>query len=254
MTLSRSFRKGKRILGKLGDTVFGSLADFLFPPVCRMCEKPMPGTFYLCTDCVRRLARNGSFTWKKGRPGLPDLAGPIYLEGVLTFWLYSEEVEALIHRVKYRGMKNLGRVLGRMAGYRLKSFAEWPENAVLIPVPLHPARERERGFNQSLWIAKGIAEKLGNSLNPELLIRKKNTRSQTRLSAFQRQTNVRDAFRVDKPEHVDGGEFILVDDVLTTGATMNSCARVLKKAGAARIQGITLARPSVKQTGPRHFS
>lgn len=111
----------------------------------------------------------------------------------------------------------------------------------MIPVPLHRARHRERGFNQSEILSEGIARVAGLALAKDILKRKKHTKDQTYLNAQQRTENVRGAFVVTRPERVDGRKIVLVDDVMTTGATLNECARMLQEAGATMIFAATLA-------------
>ena len=112
---------------------------------------------------------------------------------------------------------------------------------MVIPVPLHRARERERGFNQSEVLAEGTSRAMGTALTKGILKRRKNTKDQTYLNAQQRAENVNGAFVVSQPEKVCGKGVILVDDVMTTGATLNECARMLQEAGAAQVLAATLA-------------
>jgi len=112
---------------------------------------------------------------------------------------------------------------------------------LVIPVPLHRARHRERGFNQSDVLAEGISEATSVPLARGALRRKRNTRDQTYLNALQRAENVKGAFAVEEPDRIDGKKVILVDDVMTTGATLNECARTLCAAGALDVFAATLA-------------
>ena len=121
------------------------------------------------------------------------------------------------------------------------------KNAVLVPVPLHPSRQRERGFNQAELLARGLAGSLreagkGPRLETRCLRRTRPTPPQTGLSLAARRENVRGVFAVDHPEVVRDLEAVLVDDVMTTGATLSACAAALKRAGATRVWALTLAR------------
>ena len=114
---------------------------------------------------------------------------------------------------------------------------------IIIPVPLFGIRERERGFNQSLLIARGLFNSAGPSVESRWLIRKKSTRSQTEMGRDERKKNVHQAFEVQMPDKILGKRILLVDDVVTTGATLNECAAELKKAGAKAVYGLTMATP-----------
>jgi len=133
----------------------------------------------------------------------------------------------------------LTEILGRL-GNRLKW--EMPDFDYLIPVPLHPKRLRERGFNQALLLSKTMKGIPPKKIKPGILKRVRHTPPQVRLNPVERRRNVRGAFALKDPEGVRGKSILLVDDVFTTGATVNECARVLKKAGAGRVSVVTLAR------------
>lgn len=154
---------------------------------------------------------------------------------------FDDHYKELIHRFKYGKKIPLGRRLSQRLGETINSGSSFSESDLLIPVPLHKSRYRERGFNQSEIIAEEISKTTGVSLLREGLKRKKNTKDQTNLSPQQREQNVRGAFVVTQPGIINGKNIILVDDVITTGATMNECARMLKQAGAEKILGMTIA-------------
>jgi len=134
-------------------------------------------------------------------------------------------------------------------GQLLSSFAkEWVpdlKDFVIIPVPLHRRRLRERGFNQSLLLARVLASDLGNRLDYLSLIRNRYTQAQTGLKKKERRKNVKDAFSIIHPDAIKDKKILLVDDVFTTGHTVNECARSLKKSGAATVICLTLARTVV---------
>ena len=137
--------------------------------------------------------------------------------------------------------------MGRYSRNFSKDSFSWPEFDLIIPVPLYGGRERERGFNQSLMIAKGFSPAGDFSIEPELLLRKKSTRSQTEMGREERITNVHQAFFVPHPHKIKNKKIMLIDDVVTTGATLNECAFQLKKSGAAVVYGLTIATPLVKE-------
>lgn len=147
-----------------------------------------------------------------------------------------------IHLFKYAGKTHLGDTLG----YLLSLFAEdWlrkTESPVVMPVPLHPRKLRGRGFNQSLLLARHVATRMGFELDFLALRRIKYTLPQTGLKSTERKKNVRRAFECNDQKVLNGRTVLLVDDVATTGSTLNECARVLKRAGAEKIICLVLAR------------
>ena len=148
----------------------------------------------------------------------------------------------LVHELKYRGRR---RIAGRLAAELLAAprIHELLEgDVVLVPVPLHPRKRRERGFNQSELVAAEIASRTGRPLAPRALVRRKDTAPQSDLSAAERRRNVAGAFAVRERARVVGRVVVLVDDVWTTGATARACARILREAGAAQVRLLSLAR------------
>ncbi len=145
-----------------------------------------------------------------------------------------------IHALKYRGIKSLSPVLGELLA---DSLAKRPLPAdLIVPVPLHPRRLRERGYDQSLLLAENLEGRLGIPLARDVLIRHRHTPSQARSkSVLERRRNMEGAFHAT-PGRLEGKNLVLVDDVCTTGATLNACARALKEAGARSVWGVTLAR------------
>jgi competence protein ComFC len=154
---------------------------------------------------------------------------------------FDDYYKELIHRFKYGKKIPLGKRLAQRLGETINDDSNFLGSDFLIPVPLHKSRYRERGFNQSEIVAEEISKITGVSVLKNVLKRKKNTKDQTNLSPSQREENVRGAFVVTKPEVINDKRIILVDDVITTGATLSECARMLKQAGAKEILGMTIA-------------
>jgi len=156
---------------------------------------------------------------------------------------FQPPVQQLIHLLKYKGKRSVGTRLGAMLSQVLQGRPQWQKADLIIPVPLHTSRLRERGYNQSLLIAKALGEGLQKPLRQELLVRKRNTRSQTKLNVAQRVENVSGAFQVKYPVEVRDKRIILVDDVITTGATADACSRSLLNAGAKEVLVAAVATP-----------
>ena len=136
-------------------------------------------------------------------------------------------VQGLIHELKYNGRKELGACLGRWYGHDLKSSDLFAGVDAVVPVPLHPRKMRKRGYNQSAWIAKGLAESLGIPCLEDALLRVKYTETQTRKSRYARWENVKDIFAVNPKNKLVGKHVLLVDDIITTGATIEACSHTL---------------------------
>lgn len=192
-------------------------------PRCSVCGRPFSSGIedHLCEACLRK------------RPFYDWTAAPYLYEGTM--------MEAL-HRLKYGGKSHLAGPLGALlADFAVDSFGEMGK-ALVMPVPLHPKRLRERGFNQGLLLARPVARRLGADLDYLSLRRIKDTRSQTGLKSDERRKNVRRAFELIDPGAVKKRTVILVDDVATTGSTLNECARVLRRSGARKVFCLVLAR------------
>lgn len=164
---------------------------------------------------------------------------PIFDEGK-TLFLAKGPARSIIHEIKYHSGFYALNDLQRMVN-ACPHYLEYLENSVLIPVPLHPAKQRERGYNQSEKIAQMLAKVASGALVEKLLVRTKFTQTQTRLSRAERDKNVKNAFALAADAVVIHDlNYILVDDVFTTGSTLNACATVLRDAGATRLKVATI--------------
>jgi len=221
------------------------IRDFIFPSVCFTCDRHLPEhRSRVCSSCWN------SFTPVSPiHPAWIDLKAKFdsknTVKDFLSCYLFQKEgkLQEVIHLLKYQGMKSLGVRLGEDIGKKIilnKSFA----NAdYLIPVPLHNLKQRERGYNQSEFICKGISNITNMGINTSLIVRKKYTHSQTHLNLTERKENVGDAFEVRTKQNaeVSGKAFILVDDVITTGSTIIACAQELLKSGAGSVLAVSAA-------------
>jgi ComF family protein len=243
-----------------------SLFATLFPADCRICGEPLirisrlpvcatclaaihPIEGGLCSICGERLISAHAFAGEHGeiRCGLCRRMEPPYARAA-AYGSYEGGLRDLIHMLKHQQVRPAANVLGRMlaeVGADLEpSFQE--AKVLVIPVPLHRSKFRQRGFNQAELVAR-LALKLSSSrerylLCPDGLERVRETQSQTGLTRHQRLENMRGAFRVKHPEQISGREVLLVDDVFTTGTTAAECARILRRASAARVWVATVAR------------
>jgi ComF family protein len=194
-------------------------------PVCPLCGRPfdspdalLHSPEHLCGDCRR---------------------SPPRYDQALSVGQFEGPLREAIHQFKYRPCRSLGKPLGEWMVDRIRLLSTID---MVIPVPLHVKRLRKRGFNQSLLLAHRVSVRYGMQLSYDNLMRIRPTRPQVELRGDERIKNVEGAFALRHPEKVQGKRIILVDDVFTTGATMNECASVLKDAEASHVTAFTLAR------------
>jgi ComF family protein len=215
-------------------------------PVCEDCffaMRPMAGG--VCSVCGERLVSPYAFTAEADEPrcGLCRRLATPFAEAV-AYGSYDGGLRELIHLLKYEQVRPAARVLGRMLGEAIASLKDLPNDAVMVPVPLHRKKLRQRGFNQVELIA-GMASKLdpqSRRLCSHAIERQRETKSQIGLTSHQRRENIRGAFVVARSREISGREVLLVDDVYTTGTTVSECARILRRAGASKVWVATVAR------------
>ena len=246
-----------------------SLFSVLFPADCRLCARPLSNISRLpvCLECLQKLRPFGGrrcFTCGElltaqsvpgfeadsaAKCGMCQRVQPAF-ERAVSYGAYDGELRSLIHLFKYSRVRTAAQELGRLLGETVSRLKPelGDDKPLVVPVPLHKGRSGERGFNQAERIAKEALPWLpfAVELRPELLERRRSTKSQTGLTKHQRRENVRGAFHVPyrRLKLLKERNVILVDDVMTTGTTAEECARVLKRAGAERVWVATVARVS----------
>ena len=242
-----------------------SLFATLFPGDCRLCGAPLvtisrlpvcedcllalrPISGGTCSVCGERLVSPFAFSGDHGEPkcGLCRRLDPPYAKAV-AYGSYAGGLRELIHLLKYEQVRPAANVLGRMLSEAIAVLQPLfgPIPVVVVPVPLHAAKLRHRGFNQSELIARAALKLLRSSalvLKPTLLQRRRDTPSQTGLTSHQRRENIRGAFSIANNSPMSGQQVLLVDDVFTTGTTVSECARVLRRAGVSKVWAATVAR------------
>lgn len=233
---------------------FSALLDVLLPPVCHVCHTFIPdaGTLHICPACYDRLPPVQSplcpicgipFVGKGGdhRCGACLTHHP-HFDTARAPFLYEGAVRDLIHRFKYGRMTHLRKPLALLMLEGFARFEAVVPSHLIVPVPLHSSRLRQRGFNQAVLLGSLLSRRLSLPLEANALVRTRPTEPQIELPALERRLNVKGAFTVTRPAAVAGKRVLLLDDVMTTGSTLDECAQVLKKAGAAEVMAITVAR------------
>ena len=224
----------------------GLIDDFIslfYPRVCYACGNSMfSNEEVICTFCRFHLPRTG-FHGQKDNPLSKTFWGRVQLENVSACYYFSKgsRVQHLMHQFKYRGRWEIGVYLGRLYGSELKESDAFKDVDMVIPVPLHPNKLRKRGYNQSEKFAHGLSQSMGIELNTTTLLRTHASGTQTRKSRFSRWENVKEIFVVKNPEKIAGKHILLVDDVITTGATIEACAQHLLNHEETRVSVVSLA-------------
>jgi ComF family protein len=179
----------------------------------------------------------------RGNPVEQLFWGRCELERAASYSYYNRgtRIRKLIHNLKYKGISEIGTELGRIYGYILRDSGFLSDIDLIIPVPLHRSKEKLRGFNQSELIAEGLSASSGLPVGKRILLRCRETQTQTRRSRYERWINVEGIFELTAPEKIAGKHILLVDDVVTTGSTIESCVNELRKAGELRVSLVALA-------------
>jgi ComF family protein len=217
------------------------LHDFIaliFPELCQACGSSLVnGEGVICMNCVYDLPYT-NFHQQADNVVARQLWGRIDLQGVyvLLYFTKGGKVQNMMHQFKYKNMPRIGNRLGEIAGKQLSSSERFKNIDLIIPVPLHPRKLKQRGYNQSAQFADGLAEKMAAKVDIGNLIRLRHTDTQTKKSRFSRYENMKDVFGVLHPERLAGKHVLLVDDIITTGSTLEACGLELLK-----IPGLTLS-------------
>lgn len=232
-----------------------TLLDLIYPRVCCVCERSMDQEEdgHLCWDCAASLPYiTDPYCSVCGDPvdGRVDekfvcytcSERPPHFVRARSALRYRGPARLLLRGFKYRSRFWAADEIARLLRVCVETHYPGEEFDAVVPVPLYPTRQRERGFNQARMLASLLARQLRKPLLDKALIRVRRTPSQTRLTARERAFNVRDAFRIRRAGAIQNRKLLLVDDVMTTGATVNECARVLREGGAAEVFVVTAAR------------
>lgn len=223
--------------------ILNDLLNLFYPRLCLLCQRSLvEGEEHICLHCSNHLPYT-HFTDMETNPVCLLLQGKTSFVAATALLHFTKggSGQKLIHSLKHHGNKKLGYELGRMAATTYRETGLFDTVDLLLPVPLHPKRMRQRGYNQSEWIAYGIRSATGIAVDTSSLSRIKKTESQTRKQIFERSENVEDIFRVENTDTLKNKHILLVDDVITTGSTMNACAEAMKAISGIRISILGIA-------------
>ncbi|MBS1920014.1 MAG: ComF family protein [Bacteroidetes bacterium] len=222
-----------------------SFLQFLFPHICSGCGSDLLSNgSYLCMQCTDALPET-NFEVHPDNPVEKKFWGRLPIHNATSQYYFTKEslIQSLVHQVKYKENKELGLQLGRLMGININRSGRFNVDA-LIPLPLFPAKEKKRGYNQSMLLCEGMAAVMNIPVLNDIIIRPQFTETQTRKGRVDRWINVEGKFILIKPESIRNKHILLIDDVITTGATLESCGAELLKAENTRLSIATLCYAS----------
>ncbi|HET9570546.1 MAG TPA: ComF family protein [Bacteroidales bacterium] len=223
--------------------VIAGLADMAWPNLCLLCERPLiQGEHIVCLNCLYELPALHEASFRENKSA--DLfLGKVEFERAVSGFRYVKDskIQKAMELLKYKGEKELGSCLSKVSAGRLNEQGFFKDIDSLVPVPLHKKKQKKRGYNQSEWIAKGIRDITGISINTEILGRTTHNASQTTRNLWSRWENAQGLFELKNATDHSGKHLLLIDDVLTSGSTMEACAQVLRQIPNIRISFFALA-------------
>jgi ComF family protein len=217
--------------------IFHDFLNLFFPDLCTVCnERLSEGEQYICTDCLLLLPKT-NFHLQPDNRLEQFLAGRIPFQHIAAYAHYVKggRIQQIIHELKYNHNPHIGRFIGELCGENIESSNFISTIDLIVPVPLHPKKQKKRGYNQSLEICKGISSITGIPIDNETLIRTINNPSQTKNSRFDRWKNVENIFSLTNESTFENKHILLVDDVITTGSTIESCAKEILRSKNCQI-------------------
>lgn len=222
------------------------IKDFLsliYPSICLACGNSLyKNETCLCTYCKYKLPKT-QFHLDNANPVSKLFWGRVGLANAASYYQFDKggKVQKLIHQLKYKGHQEIGVTVGKSYGKELKRAREYADVDMVLPVPLHPRKQRKRGYNQSSSFAQGLAASMNASYAPKVLYRSRYSDTQTKKSRFDRWKNVESIFNLRNMESLRDKHILLVDDVVTTGSTLEACAQTLLKVPGVKVSIVTMA-------------
>ncbi len=226
--------------------MFSNLLELFYPNLCFACNgKYVQKNQNICLHCEYKINHTNYYKLENN-PVAERFFGRIKLERAATAYTFTKGglLQNLIHSLKYNNRPEIGLELGKLYASYLKEDKFWSHQDYIIPVPLHPKKEFQRGYNQAERWASGLSEILGIPVKSDILFRNEFTDSQTKKSRMDRFYNVENVFSIKNQNVINGKHLILVDDVLTTGATLEACAQTLINAADIKLSILCIALAS----------
>ncbi len=220
-----------------------ALLDIIFPDICPVCGNCLVGQEKcICLSCLYNLPKT-NYHLLNSNPVEQRFWGKVDVFRASSFFFYHKgsDFQKILVQIKYKGNKKLAFELGKYAGVALMESEDFNSVDVIVPVPLHPEKRKERGYNQSEWIVRGIASVMGKPVDNESLIRIKDNVSQTSKTVYERYENTFGIFYLLDTGVFENKHVLLVDDVLTTGSTVEACVHALQRTKNIKTSVFTLA-------------
>lgn len=226
---------------------FNNFLSLIYPNLCLCCDSVLvSGENHICTKCIIGMPRT-HYHLVKNNPIEQLFWGRVAIEKATSFFTFQKgsRYQTIMHHLKYKGIRNVGVEMGKLFAAEVQQTSYFDEIDLLVPVPLHPKKERIRGYNQSQAIAEGMAHHIRRHVADMNLFRRTFSQSQTRKGRYERWENVNELFGVKAPEAFEGKHILLIDDVVTTGSTLEACAQTLKSCKNTKVSIATLAFASM---------
>jgi ComF family protein len=226
----------------LGSAIKESLLHLMFPHVCEGCGTDvLQADNFLCIKCHADLPKT-DFHFYPNNPIEKIFWGRLPITGATAQYYFTKgsKMQLLMHGLKYKGNKELGLYLGRLMGHDFAQSNRFRFIDALVPLPLFRAKEQKRGYNQATILCEGIAEVLEKPVLKDVIIRTTHTDTQTKKNRIERWENMEGRFELIKPEAIKGKHLLLIDDVITTGATLEACGACLMEGGNTKLSIATL--------------
>jgi ComF family protein len=223
--------------------VLNDLISLVYPNLCYTCDGYLSREEdMICSKCLYQLPLT-NYHKDENNEVAKLFWGRIHMSGATSLFFFHKgtKYQKMMHEFKYRGKKKIGYLLGKYFASQLTDTGWGKDVDAIVPVPLHPKKERKRGYNQSAQIAYGMAEILNTPVDENILIRHTFSSTQTKMNKEERWENVKSIFSCPQKQNLPYSHILIVDDIVTTGATIEACANELTKAGAEKISVATLA-------------
>ena len=223
---------------------FSDILDLLYPQTCDVCDTLLTqNESGMCLGCIAKMPHTDFHKVATDNPVVMLFAGRVNIAAATAWFTFSKgsNYRKLLHLLKYRNRPDVGVYLGKMLGTDLLESSEFAATDYIVPVPLHSKRFKKRGYNQSEQIALGISESMGIPVNTTSLLRISNNSTQTKKNRLERWQNVQQVFTVVQPKALENKTVLLIDDVITTGATIEACIEKLLQIPGIKVQVACLA-------------